>query len=160
MMRRIVKSRVIVPALLLAAVIFHGCHTETEEDKVKKVITTVQRAAEKKDVKEVLSHVSKTYHDPQENDYEGIKGLLLFYFFRHQSVSIFIPELEVAVHDGVAAAKFQAVLSGRNKGAGDILPEALGVYVFDVSLGREEGKWKVTSAKWERFADALPEKSQ
>lgn len=160
MMRRIVKPEVIVPALLLIAMMLHGCHTETEEDKVKKVITTVQKAAENKDVKEVLSHVSKTYHDPQGNDYEGIKGILLFYFFRHQNVSIFIPELDVAVHDGAAAAKFQAVLSGRSKGAGDILPEALGVYVFDVSLAREEGKWKVTSAKWERFADTLPEKPQ
>lgn len=160
MIRHIRKPEWIVPALLLMAIMLYGCHTETEEDKVKKVITTVQKAAESKDVKEVLSHVSKTYHDPQGNDYEGIKGLLLFYFFRHQSVSIFIPELDISVHDRAAAAKFQAVLSGRNKGAGDILPEALGVYVFDVSLAQEEGKWKVTSAKWERFADALPEKLQ
>jgi len=134
-----------------------GCHKETEEDKVKKVIISVQKAAEEKDIKEVLSHLSRTYRDPQGNDYEGVKGLLLFYFFRHQKVSIFIPDLEIRVSDSAAAAKFQAVLSGRNQGVGNILPESLGVYVFDVSFMKESGEWKITSAKWERFSESLPE---
>jgi hypothetical protein len=43
---------------------------------------------------------------------------------------------------------FQAVMTGRGTG-GDILPEALGAYNFEVHLAKEDSAWKVTSAKWE-----------
>jgi len=139
--------------------VLSSCHQQTEEDRVKKVITTVQKAAEEKDVKEILSHLSKTYRDPQGNDYDGVKGLLLLYFYRHQQISIFIPDLAVSVTDSSGAAKFQAVLTGRNKGAGNILPESLGVYVFDVTFVKDAEEWKIASAKWERLADSMPASS-
>ena len=40
-----------------------GCHKETEQAKVKKVITDIQTAAEEKDVKEIINNLSKTYSD-------------------------------------------------------------------------------------------------
>ena len=73
---------VMVIVLLLA--LAPACSKETEEDKVKKVITSVQQAAEEKRIKTVLDHIAKSYQDPQGNDYNGVKGLLAFYFFRHQ----------------------------------------------------------------------------
>lgn len=146
----------IVPlfAVIFTVLFTQGCRKETEEDK--KVIISVQKAAGEKDIKEILSHLSRTYRDPQGNDYEGVKGLLLFYFFRHQKVSIFIPDIEITVSESAAAARFQAVLTGRNKGVGNILPESMGVYVFDVSFMKESGDWKITSSKWERFAESAP----
>lgn len=146
--------RIMICALALALPL--SCHKSTEEDKVKNVITGVQKAAEEKGIRTVLGHVSKSYHDPQGYDYEGIKGLLAYYFFRHQKVSVFIPGLDVRVDDGTAHAKFQAILSGREKAesVSPILPEALGVYDFDVSFTKEEGDWKVTAAVWKRVGDA------
>ena len=92
---------------------------------------------------------------------DDIKDLLLYYFFRHAKVSIFITNLEVRVDGSFATAGFQAVLSGRNKveSPGDILPEALGVYNFDVALALESGEWKIVSAKWSRSGETPLDKA-
>ncbi len=142
----------ILPVILL---LFPACHKETDEDKVKKVITSVQQAAEEKKIGAVLDHISKSYQDPQGNDYNGIKGLLAFYFFRHQKVSVYMPNIDVVVTGPTAKALFQAILTGRGTGesAGGLLPEALGAYNFDVLLAKEDSSWKVTSAKWERAGE-------
>ena len=129
-----------------------GCQRETEQDKIKKVIMDIQKAAEEKDVKKILTGLSKNYKDPLGNDYDSIKGLLFGYFFRHQAIHVYITNLEVTVQDSAATAVFQAVLSGGNKSesVADLLPEALGMYAFEVSLKNEDGVWKVSFAKWER----------
>jgi hypothetical protein len=145
---------VTVVVLLLVA----ACHRETEEDKVRKVISAVQQSAEDKKVLPVLEHVSKTYQDPQGNDYDGIKGLVAFYFFRHRKVGVLIPNIDVTVKGDEALAVFQAILSGKGTGEeapGGLLPEALGAYDFEVICKKEQGQWKVTSAKWRRAGEAL-----
>ena len=150
-MRALKDVMVIVLLLALAP----ACSKETEEDKVKKVITGIQQAAEEKKIAAVLEHVSKSYQDPQGNDYNGVKGLLAFYFFRHQKVSVYMPNIDIVVNGPASKALFQAILTGRGAGesAGTIIPEALGAYNFEVLLKKEDGAWKVTSAKWERAGE-------
>jgi hypothetical protein len=140
--------------IVICAVTLHfGCHKETEQDKIRKVITTIQKAAEEKDIKKIINSLSKTYSDPQGFTYDTIKGLLLSYFFRHQKIHVYITNLDVTADDGMGRAVFQAVLSGGGTGsAADVLPEALGMYAFDVSLKKEDGEWKVNSAQWNRIA--------
>ena len=142
----------ILPVVLL---LFPACHKETEEDRVKKVVTKVQQSAEEKKIMAVLENISKSYKDPQGNDYDGIKGLLAFYFFRHQKVSVYMPNIDIVVTGPTAKALFQAILTGRGTGesAGGILPEALGAYNFEVLLAKEDGSWKVTSARWQRAGE-------
>lgn len=151
----------VVLFIVLSVSLAPACWKQTEEDRVKKVLTSIQAAAEEKKVASVLDHVSKAYLDPQGNDYNGVKGILAFYFFRHQKVSVYMPNIDVVVNGAEARALFQAILTGRGTGesAGTILPEALGAYNFEVHLKKEKDEWKVTSAKWERAGEgmAVPE---
>lgn len=150
-MRKTLTVLVCLNLILLAA----GCRRSTEEDRVKAVITTIQKAAEEKDIGEVLEHLSKTYRDPQGHDYNGIKGLLLMYFYRHQRVSIYIPGIEAIVTEASARAVFEAVLTGAGtpESRPGMLPEALGVYSFDLTLKKEGKDWKVLSAAWQRSGE-------
>lgn len=136
-----------------------GCQRETEESKVKKVITEIQTAGEEKEVKKIMAHISKTYNDPRGYNYEGIRGLLLGYFFRYPKISAYITNLEVSVEGEAAKAGFEALLtSGVKTGSiSDIIPESLGVWYFDVTLKKESDDWKVTSAKWEEAQIIEPE---
>ncbi len=129
-----------------------GCHRDTEKEKIEKTLTAVRAAAENRDFGGVLNQLSKTYKDEQGNDYDAIRSLVLFYFFRHQSITVIMSDLETDIRGSEADARFQAILSGRT-GSVNILPEALGAYRFTVKLAAESGEWKVTSAKWERFGD-------
>ena len=132
-----------------------GCHKETEQDKVKKVIADIQKAAEEKNVKKIINNLSKTYMDPQGFNYETIKGLLLGYFFQHPKISAYITDIEISVDNTSARVVFQAVLTGGSKtgSAADLIPESLGMYTFEVSLKKEPDGWKVTSAKWEQLGN-------
>jgi hypothetical protein len=152
----------IVTTVLLTAILLPGCQRKSEQDKVKMVIKEVQRAAEEKDIRTILGHLSKTYRDPQGYDYNGIKGLLISYFFRHQRISVYITNLDVTADAISAQATFQAVLSASDKtgSAADVLPEALGIYAFDVVFSKESKEWRVVSSTWERLGEAPPRKSQ
>jgi hypothetical protein len=132
-----------------------GCHKETDQDKVGKVITSIQTAAEEKDVKKIITSLSKTYNDPQGFNYDTIKGLLLGYFFQHPRISFYITDLEISVADTFSKAVFQAVLTGRSetKSAADLIPESLGIYAFVVEMKKEPDGWKVTSATWVRVGE-------
>lgn len=144
--------------IILAAVLLVfplSCHKQTEEHRVRKVVASVQMAAEEKKIASILGHISTSYGDPQGHDYEGIKGLLAYYFFRHQRVSVYIPGIDASVQGTAARATFQAVLTGANGSTGGVLPESLGVYDFDVSLTREEGDWKVITASWTKTGKEL-----
>ena len=127
-------------------------YKETERDKVKKVITDIQTAAEEKDVKKIINNLAKTYNDPQGFNYETIKGLLLGYFFQYPKISAYINNLDISIENQSAKAVFQTVLTSGNKtgSASDVIPQSLGMYDFDVSLKKGSNGWKVTSAKWEQ----------
>jgi ketosteroid isomerase-like protein len=146
---------IIVSCSLTAAL---GCHKETDEDKIKKVIADVQEAVKEKDVKKIVNNVSKAYKDPQGYDHDTIKGLLLGYFFRHGKIHVYIPEVAVTVDGASGKAVFQAVLTGRDRTGSNagVLPESFGIYSFEVSFQMEDGAWKVTSALWHRVSENSP----
>ncbi|MGD0021624.1 MAG: hypothetical protein ABSC54_04915 [Smithellaceae bacterium] len=148
-MKRVVTIFLIFVIIMMASL---GCHKETDQDKVKKVVADIQTAGDEKDIRKIMNNLSKTYSDPQGFNYEGIKGLLLGYFFRYPKISVYINSLTISVEDTSARAVFQTVLtSGEKTGSvTDVIPQSLGVWDFDVSLKKESSDWKVTSAKWEQ----------
>ncbi|MCK9420476.1 MAG: hypothetical protein M0R70_13985 [Nitrospirae bacterium] len=149
------RSVVTILLLLTMAITVPGCHQETEQDKVGKVITEIQKAAEEKKVKNIINNLSKTYNDPQGFNYDTIKGFLLGYFFRYPKISAYITNLEISVQNTSAKALFQAVLTGRSDTGSSVhlLPESLGMYAFVVEMKKEPDGWKVTSATWERMGE-------
>jgi hypothetical protein len=134
---------------------FLGCHKETEQDKVKKVITTLRKAGEEKDIRKISNSISKSYKDPQGNDYGSIKGLVIACFYQYPKISIYLTKLDVSVTGASAEASFQTVLTSRGAAESSpaVLPESLGVYAFDVVFKKESDEWKVVSAQWERVGD-------
>ena len=147
-MRRFVTILLIFIIIIIAL----GCHKQTEQDKVKKVITDIQAAAQEKDVSKIINNIAKTYNDPQGYNYETIKGLLIGYFLQYPKISAYITNLEISIENKSAKAVFQTVLTSGNKNGSmsDMIPQTLGVYDFDVLLKKESNGWKVTSAKWEQ----------
>jgi hypothetical protein len=149
------KRFVTICLILVVAIAMFGCSRGTEEDKVRKVITDVQTAAEEKDVRKIVGNIADSYNDPQGFNRETVRRLLLGYFLGHPKVTVYINYLNISVENSSARADFQTILtSGKKTGsATDVIPESLGVYRFDVSLDKVSGDWKVTSARWERLGD-------
>ena len=138
--------------IFIMAITAFGCHKETEQDRVKKVITDIQTAVEEKDVKKIMNNLSKTYNDPQGLNNETIRRLLLGYFFQHPKISVYVNYLEISVETTSAKAVLRTVLTSADKtgSASDLIPQSLGIYDFNISLKKESNDWKVTRAKWEQ----------
>ncbi len=104
--------------LAVAAMLAPGCSRETEEDKVKKVITDAQAAAEEKEIRKVVNALADTYSDPRGFNREGIRRVLLGYFLGYPKITVYINYLRVSVDGASARASFQTVLtSGKKTGS-------------------------------------------
>jgi hypothetical protein len=90
----VVKSlEYLLMSLVLIFII--GCHKDTEQEKVKKIIVNIRTATEEKDVKKIMNSLSKSYKDPQGYDYDTMKGILLGYFFRNQKIHVYLTNIEI-----------------------------------------------------------------
>lgn len=150
-----------LPVFLVVAVFMSvvSCHKESDEDRVKKVITGIQFAGEKKDIGALMKNVSKDYSDPRGFNDEGIRALVFAYFLHYPKISVYINHMAITVHETGATAVLQAVLtSGDKTGAvTDLIPQSLGVWDFDVKLKKESNDWKVISATWKEAEFLKPE---
>ena len=136
-----------------------GCQKENDEDKVKKVVTDIQAAGEKKDIRTIMNNLSKDYSDPRGFNHESIKRLLVGYFFQYPKISVYINNIAITVEKTGANALLQAVLTSGDKtgSVADVIPQSLGVWEFDVTLKKESNDWKVTSATWREAEFLKPE---
>jgi ketosteroid isomerase-like protein len=123
----------------------------TEEDRVKRVVKDVEKAAESKDVKGFMRHVSKDYNDDRGNDYDGVKGILFYQFLRAEKVSVFVRGVEVEVRGDRALVNTKVVMvRGKEiEKIEDIIPEDAAGYRFSVVFRNEDGDWKALSARWD-----------
>lgn len=144
------KQIIIFGVLVLLLAAGAACHRENEQEKVKKVVTAVQAAIEEKNIRGATGYISKGYSDPQGNNFEAVRSLLLGYFFRYPKISAYITHLDISVDGTTARASLKAILtSGKKTGSvSDVVPVELGVYRFDVEFRKESGDWKITSARW------------
>ncbi len=141
-----------ITIVLLFLVMFAGvfCTEKSEEERIKKIITGIQTAAREKDIRTITNHISKSYSDPQGNNFETLRALLLGYFFRYPGISGHITHLTVSVEGASARASLQAILtSGKKTGSiTDAVPDEFGLYSFDVVFRKESDEWKIASARW------------
>jgi hypothetical protein len=135
--------------LVFALALFAGCADDTSpEQQVRSVIESMERAAEARDVGDLLEHVSANYRDAQGQDRGEAARYARAYFIANQSVHLLthVESLEFPAPDE-ARVKLQVGMAGR--GAEQGAPGfSADVYDFDIALVREDGAWRVSYADW------------
>ncbi len=137
--------------LLAAAVALPSCKKPmSEEDKIKAMIIETADLAKEKDIKGILSHVSKDYRDPEGNDRNALKGILFIYFQGYEKVGVFVRDIQVTVDGNEAEAQVKVILTGGEDPdtMGDVVPKSGGGYLIDLKLAKEDGEWMVVRATW------------
>lgn len=136
-------------ALVILYFVFWSGPGGPEEDKVRKMVEDIEKAAEERDIKGVLRHFSDDYTDNHGNDLRGLKRLLLAQFFRGEEVSVIVSGVRVELKGDVGLLDVKAALVlGRE--VGDVVPEDAAGFAFNSVIVREGGRWKVRSVKWQR----------
>ncbi len=141
-------------ALFLSGAFFlllPGCGKgETDTDKIKAVVKDMAEGAQAKDIARVKQHIAKEYKDPTGNDYDALKGIMLYYFMQQGDINIFLRRQEVEVNGNRAKMSMNAVIS-RGAKVSDIKDigqaEASG-FIFGLTFEKRGGDWLLVSAVW------------
>jgi len=141
-------------ALLLSGVFFlqlPGCgRGGTDAERIKAAVKEMAEGAEAKDFGRVKKHIAKDYHDPSGNDYDALKGIMLYYFMQQGDIGVFLRRHQVDVNGGRARMSLNAVIT-RGAKVSDIKDigkaEAAG-FIFDLTFEKRGGDWLLVSAVW------------
>lgn len=151
-------KRLSVQAIVLCCFfILFACAKEiSEEDKIKAIVNEAAEASQKKDIAGIRKHVSKTYRDQEGNDYDGIKGILIYHFLRDETISVFVRSVDVEIKGDTAVVRANVIfVRGKEiKSISDIIPESASGYRFEVVFKKEEADWKAVSGQWQNVGMA------
>lgn len=154
-MRPIKRIFVAFPAALLLSGAFFlslpGCGKGgTDADRIKAVVKEMAEGAQAKDISRVKKHIAKEYMDPTGNDYNALKGIMLYYFMQQGDINIFLRRQQVEVKGDRAKMSLNAVIS-RGAKVSDIKEigqaEAAG-FIFDLTFEKRGSDWLLVSAVW------------
>ncbi|OGP33716.1 MAG: hypothetical protein A2X93_05880 [Deltaproteobacteria bacterium GWC2_56_8] len=135
----------------LITALLQACSRPPDEERIRASVSNAVEAAEAKDVKALMRFISKEYADDRGNDYNGVKGILVYQLLRPEPVKVFLRGLSIEVKGDAALVDAKAItMRGRNiKSLSDIVPDEAEAYRFSILFKNESGDWKVRSASWE-----------
>lgn len=121
----------------------------SDEEQIRALFDDAARAAEEKRIGDAVQGLSERFLG-EGLDKRGAKQLVAAHVLRGAWVSIAISGARVEVQGDTARAAVDAVLSrsGRGKPLAELLPQEATLHRFQVGLAREEGRWRVTTARW------------
>ena len=132
------------PRLILSSAlcVLASCSSATsDEEKVRALVAGAEKAAEARDVGDVLDFVADDYADTQGNSRDSLKLFLHGYFAAHPKLELVtgIDELAFPV-DGLARARVSV------RGLDLARFDAGESVTLDVELRRDGGEWRVVRA--------------
>lgn len=133
-------------SLVLLLLLLAACR---EKDPIAATITDAAEAAESRDARAVMKHLSKNYSDANGNRGE-VELALRRYFFAYSTIDLTVQRLETTHSSSSGRATFRVLFIGVPKtigGMDQLLPRSQS-YDFDVWLEKEDGDWKITTAQW------------
>ncbi|HTI95023.1 MAG TPA: hypothetical protein VL425_00765 [Rudaea sp.] len=134
--------------VLIGVLLLTGCHRTPDEQRIRDAITAMQAAAEAREPREFMRHVSADFtgNDGQA-DRDGLHNLLRAEVLRNESVGVTLGPIDVDLQGDRATAHVTVTLIG---GSGGLLPEHGSIYAITSGWKREGGEWKCFNAAWQQ----------
>ncbi len=136
--------------LLLAAC---GAGSEGPEAELRAWVDAMHAAAEDRDRREIVSHISAAYADARGNDRDRINDMLRAYFLRQSKVAVIpsIGEIRV-IGESAAEMTLTVGMAGQNDSLLGVTADA---YRFELELEKDGGDWHLISARWAELGAPL-----
>lgn len=130
---------------LLAVMSTVGCAPTPPEQELREAMSAVQSAIEARDAGRMDEWLADDFIGPDGLDRAGARRLAQAMFLRHRDVGAKLGPVELALQEGHATVRFSAVLTG---GSGALVPDAARIYDVETGWRRDDGEWRLTSARW------------
>ena len=127
------------------------CSRQSPEERARQAIDTIVKAVNERDIKPVAAAISDQYSDREGNDQQRIVSLVRMQFLLHQNLYLVAKLSSLDCSEPVQARVVMFAAMASVPAAG-MLPDlrnlAADVYRFDLTLGDEDGTWRVQRAAW------------
>jgi hypothetical protein len=137
--------------VIFALSCLYGCgHADSPEAQVRQTIRAMEEAAEARDVGDLMKQLSPQFRDGYGRDGKELLQYVRGYFIANQSVHLLtrIESIAFPTSDE-ARAKVTVGMVGREAAEVSSWELAAEVHDFEVTFMREDGRWKVSHAKWD-----------
>ncbi|MBB6093355.1 ketosteroid isomerase-like protein [Povalibacter uvarum] len=135
--------------LLTCVFLISACgSSDSPETQVRRAIDAMEKAAEARDVSDLMEFVADDFRDQYGQDRDQLRQYLMGYFIANQSIHLLtrIDELELPGPDE-ALVRMTIGMVGREADAANAWNLAADVQDFEITLRREDDDWKVMYAK-------------
>ena len=140
-----IMRTVLVCAALLALA---ACSHTPDDRRIRDHIQAMQQAAEQRDPRQFLEHVSSDFNGNQGNlDREGLHNLLRAIVLRNEKIGVTLGPIDIDVQGNRATASLVATLTG---GQGGLLPEHGAIYSIKSGWRRDGKDWICFAATWDQ----------
>ncbi|MFQ5442133.1 MAG: YybH family protein [Thermodesulfobacteriota bacterium] len=142
-----------IQAFVLCLLLFSltACGKKTsDEEAIRETVRAAATSVEEKDLKTLMGLISRGFYDNNGNDYKGLKGMLFYQFMRPGKLKVFLRGVRISVEGGNAVLDAKVfVMRGRDlNGLKGIIPRDAEGFKVSAVLEKDDGRWKVLSARW------------
>lgn len=144
------KHRFNPVALLAMLTLLGACSSpDNPETQVRRAVAAMEKAAEARDVGDLMELVAQDFRDAYGRGVPELARYVQGYFIANQSIHLLtrIDRLEFPSADE-ARLRVTVAMVGREAEAASAWNLAADIHDLDVTLRRQDGRWKVTYAQW------------
>jgi len=140
-----------------AILVLAGCsHERSPEDELRALIATGEQAAEAKQLFTLQGMISERYRDEQHRDRRALVSLIASYFLRNKTIHLLTRVEEIRL-EGPDRAEVDFYLAAAGQPIHDfqtLIPLHADLFRIELVAVREDGDWRVLSARWRRAEQA------
>ena len=141
--------------ILLSCLLFMpACSDEPDsaEQQVRQLISQAEHRVEARDASGLKKLISDKYRDDRGLDQKGLLRLALGYFLGHQNIHLFtrIKEIHLTGPEQAHVKLFAAATGKPVSSMDSLINIRAQLYLFELSLIKEDGDWQVNQARWRR----------
>lgn len=117
---------------------------------MRELIASVVQAAEAGDAAGVRAVISPHYSDAEGRDRQTLDGVIRLVLLRHRPLYLYtrIATVELVGNDRAQAVVYAAMAGSKVDAPADVAQLSASLYRFDLTLGLEQGEWRLRSAAW------------
>ncbi len=144
----IATTGVVIAALIALA----GCDKQPDQaDELRALLPVWQAQIEHRAIKALMSHVATDYRDRAGRDRAGAKRALERQFRRHRKRHIALALRSLKADQGRGSIAVLAAVGNRPMADFEAMLEAASMVIYlDLTLRRDDGKWRVIATSWRR----------
>ena len=125
---------------------------DSAEQQIRQFITQAEQRAEQREISGLKELISENYQDDRGLDQKGILRLALVYFMGHSNIHLFthIKEIHLTRPEQAHVKLFAAMTGTVVNSMNEFINIRAQLYLFELSLIKEDGDWQVNQARWRR----------